>query len=155
MVLLIKKKFFSRDIFSLMDRIPLNCFLSDDLMISSYLLANNIPIVKVSGISYNKLIMQLMLNPLNIYTTIDALSNGANGIGDGGNEINYWNCLFALPDYELLDYQQAILMQSKVVNKIYNSEIKRTGIRLFFYRHLITFVDQHRWLKALIVNAFF
>jgi hypothetical protein len=150
-----KKKFFSRDIFSLMDRIPLNCFLSDDLMISSYLLANNIHIVKVSGISYNKLIMQLMLNPLNTYTTIDALSNGANGIGDGGNEINYWNCLFALPDYELLDYQQAILMHSKVVNKIYNSEIKRTGISLFFYRHLITFVDQHGWLKALIVNAFF
>ena len=150
-----KKKFFNQDIFSLMDRIPLNCFLSDDFMISSYLLANHIPIVTISGISYNKLIIQLMLDPLHTYATIDALSYGANGVGDGGNEVNYWNCLAALPDYQLFEYQQAILKHNAIVSKIYNSEIKRTGIRLFLYRHSIAFVDQHRWLKALIVNALF
>jgi hypothetical protein len=107
-----KREFFKDDIFLLTDNLPKSCFLSDDLMISAYLLVNKINIIKASGIFYNPALIQLR-KTLPSSSTSDALQNGANNSATGSNETNYVDCLEFLSNNNKSNYKKAILERSK------------------------------------------
>lgn len=89
-----KREFFQNDIFSLIKRAPLTCFLSDDLTISMYLYDHQVNILKSSNISYNGLLQALFpFKGLAVSYEKHALSRGANGLANGSNEANYYYCL--------------------------------------------------------------
>lgn len=109
-----RRSFFKEDIFSFWDRIPLTCTVSDDLMISAYLLKNNINIVKASGFAFNPKSMELF-TILPTSFTKDALQRGAGGkVGTGSNETNYIACIGELiQSTDNAIYAKVILNRSK------------------------------------------
>ena len=131
-----KREFFKEDIFSLMENVPTSCFLSDDLMISAYVLANNINIVKSSGVSYNLATMKLFVNlPSSI--TDDALQSGANNIGTGSNETNYIDCMLNLSKYNKDHYKKAFLARSKAMLGLSEKELLYRTFNYFYYNYYI------------------
>lgn len=106
-----KRKFFKEDIFSLLEGLPTSCFLSDDLMISAYLHANYIDIIKLSDVSYNPIFSELLFRSLPTSLTSDALQMDANNKGMGSTPLNYGHCLAILPKYDKTNYQEVYCKQ--------------------------------------------
>lgn len=130
-----KRNFFKDDIFVLLKNVPLYCFLSDDLMISAYLLANNITIIQAGGIYYNTYYVNLIKH-LPTFSTKDALSQGANNLAHGSNETNYCHCLdFLSKQPNTVKYQKVILEKSKSIHTLYLSynNFSNYTKQLFFY----------------------
>jgi hypothetical protein len=134
-----KRKFFKDDIFSLMDNMPKSCFLSDDLMISAYLLNKGISIVKISGISYNKVIKELLIKELSGATTRDNWS------------YNYSDCLASLPKYNKTEYQNTILERSKTIYSLLYYDIFRVYIAKIYYGFLNKIVQGVPFVKTMII----
>lgn len=120
-----KRFFFKEDIFSFWDRIPLNCAISDDLMLSAYLLHNGIKIIKASGFVFNPVAL-LLFGQLSTSFDNNALQKGAGGLlGTGSNETNYISCV-------------GELLQS-VDNKVYANILLKNSksFLLYTYKQLI------------------
>ena len=147
-----KRKFFKNDIFSLFDDLPMVCFLSDDLMISAYLLVHHTPIVKISGISYNQVAISEFFALTDSHNTADALIKGANGLIFGSNEIDYGNCLNALPNYGKSNYQAAIYKRSRISYDIYHEEIDRHCIRRWIYHKLQKILNLSVYIKRFVAT---
>ena len=131
-----KREFFKEDIFSLMENVPISCFLSDDLMLSSYILANNINIIKASGPSYNLVTMELFLHlPSSIAD--DALQSGANTLGTGANETNYIDCMLNLSQYNKDHYRKSFLARSKAMLSVSEKELLYKTFNYFYYNYYI------------------
>ena len=133
-----KRAFFKDDIFLLTENVPLSCFLSDDLMISGYLLANKINIIKASGVFYNLPLIYLRKTLPSSFTK-DALSNGANNKGTGGNETNYINCLMSLSEdrYNKINYKTAILAHNKAILDISDQQKIYMFIAYCYYQYYL------------------
>lgn len=130
-----KRKFFKDDIFVFLKNLPLYCFLSDDLMISAYLLANDISIIQAGGIYYNTSYVDLIKH-LPTFFTKDSLSQGANNLAHGSNETNYCHCLdFLSKQPNTAKYQKVILGKSKLIHALYLSYNNFSDYtkQLFFY----------------------
>lgn len=149
-----KRNLFKEDIFGLVNSLPLSCFLSDDLMISAYLIANNINIFRISSISFDPFIEKVLLRDLPSAFTIDALSYGANGVANGSNESNYCYCLEALgSNNSTLKYQKAIFNKSKSIHDflssdIYNIKVSIIQLRTYFLEQLLEILP---FFKQLII----
>lgn len=108
-----KRSFFKEDIFSIWDRIPLTCAISDDLIFSAYLLYNGINIIKASGVAFNPISL-LLFGQLSTSFDNNALQKGAGGVGTGSNETNYVACVAELlRSAENSPYAHALLQRSK------------------------------------------
>ncbi len=147
-----KRKFFKNDIFSLFDDLPMVCFLSDDLMISAYLLVNHTTIVKISGVSYNQVAIREFFTLTDSHNTADALIKGANGLIFGSNEIDYGNCLNDLPNYGKSNYQAAIYKRSRISYSIYHEEIDRHCIRKWIYCTLRKTLNFSSYFKRFVAT---
>jgi len=134
-----KRKFFKDDIFSLMDNMPKNCFLSDDFMVSTYLLSKGIGIVKISGISYNKVIKELLIKELPGVTTKDNWSN------------NYSHCLASLSEYNKTEYQKTILNRSKIIYSLFFYDLFRVYIAKVYYNFLNKIIQNIPFVRTMIV----
>lgn len=128
-----KRGFFKEDVFAFMKNIPKSCIITDDLMISAYLLANNIGIVKITGISYNQVIQNLLLK---------------NNVVDY-NE--YGNCLSALSAYNKSAVQKIILHRSKIIFSLSQSETYIAYMYKKFYDYLNKFIQIIPFLQNIIV----
>lgn len=148
---LYKRKIFKKDIFSLVDNLPITCFLSDDLMIAAYLLNKHIPIIKTTTMVYNEFLYSMLFKGLPSATAKDALSFGANGVASGSNEGNYSRCLNELPNYGKPSYSKAILEQSLKILELSEKDKKRTMIALLFYSGLKELVEFMPFAKKLIL----
>ncbi len=147
-----KRGFFKDDIFSLMEDLPLSCFLSDDLMISAYLLSHGVNIIKISGTAYNLLFIRLLFKELPSASTVDALSYGANGLATGSNETNYGHCLEVLPAHNKNIYRQVIVERSALLNELPKKEIFKVGIvQFFYYRYLYDVIGFFPFIRELVL----
>ena len=131
-----KRGFFKDDIFLLTDNVPKSCFLSDDLMISAYLLTNTFNIIKASGFFYNPILINLR-KWLPSKFAADALQNGAGDV-TSGNENNYVNCLVSLPEYNKINYKKVILERSKAILNVSENNLVSTMLVNFYYRYYLT-----------------
>lgn len=130
-----KRSFFNDDIFSLPDNMPTTCILSDDLIISAYLFTNNISIVKISGISYNEVMQNLLLK----YNLPDEYY------------YNYANCLASLSKHDKIKYQEIILQRTKNIYAIYKNEIYKINMNAFWYELLTAAIKYIPFLEKLIM----
>lgn len=132
-----KRKFFANDIFTLTDNLPISCFLSDDLMLSSYLAKNNINIVKASGFAYNKITMNLFVH-LESGLHEDALQKGANNVGTGSNESNYVACITELlQSADYYPYATSILARSKILSGTNEKDLLFKVLNHLYYTYYI------------------
>ncbi len=147
------RKFFNDDIFSLVDNVPLSCFLSDDLMISAYLHNNHIEIKKTSDISYNEVFAKLLERELPTTYSKDALLMGANKVGLGGNLKNYGHCFSSLPSYNKGMYQEIMIEKSGMI--IHSSQVNlfRTVILQLYYYGLDTLIDIIPFMRQIIIKT--
>lgn len=129
-----KRGFFKEDIFAFMKNIPESCITTDDLMISAYLLANNISIVKITGISYNQVIQNLLLK---------------NNVVVDYSE--YGNCLSALSNYNRSADQKIMLQRSKIIFSLSQSETYLAYMYKKFYDYLNKFIQIIPFLQNIIV----
>ena len=163
-----KRKFFKDDIFLLTEHLSKSCFLSDDLIISGYLYLNNVNIIKISGISFNQIVKELLIRELPTAFTSDALIKGANsdqtfnnkaisGKMRDINEDKYGQCMLDFPAYNKAKYQQIILQRSKIIESLYQMEILRMEIssnyiiRVLCYNYLNNIIHKIPFLKKMII----
>ena len=148
-----KREFFKDDIFLLTDNLPLSCFLSDDFMISAYLLANKINIIKASGVSYNPVLILLNKELPSSYTK-DALQYGANHKGTGGNESNYVDCFAFLSKHNKINYKDAIMARSEAILNKPRGKLLYSRMVYFYYRYyLLGMIRVIPFLETIIINT--
>ncbi len=147
------RRFFNDDIFSLLDNLPLSCFLSDDLMISAYLHNNNIEIRKTSDVSYNLFFTKSLWRMMPTNSSPDALLRGANNVGLGGNLQNYSHCLTTLPSYGKARYQEIILDKSSTINFWYQNDLFQTVVLQVYYHYLDRLINIIPFMKKIIIKT--
>lgn len=130
-----KRNFFNKDIFSFMENIPTSCQASDDLMVSVYLMMHSVSIVKVSGISYNEAMK-------NILTTKVNWDNYYKDYGD---------CLASFPKYNKKLEQEKFLYRTKVLYSLFGWEISRNYFYQKIYIYLEKFIKHMPFLADLII----
>ena len=145
---LYKRNFFGKDIFSLLDNVSNGCFLSDDLMISAYLIANNIDIVPASGVSY-KLMFDDLRVPLLTSLTDDSLEYGTK---TAGNRANYSLCVGSLPKDNR--YKISLLSKSRFVFDTFQSEWFSVAMSRLYYRYYLTgFINIMPFVKKIYIKV--
>lgn len=90
-----RRSFFANDFQPFVTKLPTQCFLTDDLVLSIYLAQHNINIEQNIKRSFNPLIVPLTYKELPQHATADALSFGQGEFS--GNQERYSQCLGALP----------------------------------------------------------
>lgn len=135
-----KRSFFKDDIFVAFNNMPKSCYLNEDLIISLYLMANNISIVKITGISYN----EFVLNILNKNLLINKFFNYH----------AYSQCLASLPNYNKVKYQHAIIDRSKIIYTQSGLEIFRYNINKLYYTYLSKIINYIPLVKSMIIMTF-
>ena len=116
-----RKKFFNNNIFSLYERLPLYCILSDDLIFSMYAARHDTDILQILDGIYNPLVRfhsgTLYHREANYFWDADSLSAGANGIGN--NPTNYKKCLKHMAVHEKL-YMDKFKDKSEMISPTKN-----------------------------------
>lgn len=146
-----RREFFKEDIFSLTENLPLSCFLSDDLMISAYLLANGVKIVKSSSFYFNGIMS--LANDLDYSYTADSLTMGANNLAQGSNEKNYSNCVAALTKHGKENYVTAINERTSFVFSIAQNNITNLVTKNYFDNYLRGLIRLIPFLPRIIVST--
>lgn len=130
-----KRKFFNKDIVNFIYNMPVSCMQSDDLMISVYLMMRGVSIVKISGISYNEVMKNLLTTKVNL----------ANYYKE------YSNCLASFPKYNKKLEQEKFLYRTKVLYSLFYWEISRNYIYQQFYIYLEKFIKNMPFLSEIII----
>ena len=144
-----RRDFFKNDIFSLIKNLPISCFLSDDLMISAYLLVHNVNILKLFNMTYNPVFS--LIDPLPQHFSRDALQSGAKGIGLGSNEENYAKCLNDLPKYHMENYRNVIIKRSNMIKKLCLNKEYQINFYIFLYKTMDNIINNVPYLKKFMV----